>query len=539
MQQLNYIQDLLSRLKPAEYLSDEELARLKEENLKDRVELLDLCEKDPAFATKVKDKCAKDINFWMQYFCCTFDPRPECLERHIPFIPYDYQTIATNIIIEQIRTGQDMLSEKSRDMGITWTLVYVFQWFWQFHPGNNFLCGSKKQDNVDKLGDDATIFEKYRYNIKRQPAFLMPMGFNAQKHLTFLKCINPENGNAITGESMNPDFGRSGRYTAIFFDEMAFWDQGHLAWAACGESTRCRIAVSTPFGKGNKFATLRWHTKILVLTLYWIMHPRKTKNLKKNKDGKYISDWYDWQITRTTEDERARELDIDYTASRAGRVYKNWNSTRQTVKGLRDICLNDAALKHLPITRVWDFGLHPACVYYLSTPFGLRILKELIPDDSPTLGDFVVRAKFETNRIFSGRECRDICDVAGRSKNHHTGQTSIDILNEHDIYPIHEQVPIEDGIVQVERLIDKQDGLLVDTDCTITIDAFDGGYFRKPDPTGMGREMPPSEVHPYEEAMDCCRYVVWWDYKPRNEGKAKKEQEFERKARLFGEVFEI
>ena len=536
---MSYIQELLGKLKPADYLDDEELATLKEENLKDRIELLDLCEKDPTFVAQVKNKCANDIHFWMKYFCCTFDPRPECPERHIPFIPYAYQEVSTDILIEQIRSGQDILIEKSRDMGITWNMVYIFQWFWQFHSGNNFLCGSKKQDNVDKLGDDATIFEKIRYNIRRQPNFLMPSGFNAQKHLTFMKCINPESGNSITGESMNPDFGRSGRYTAIFFDEMAFWDQGHLAWASCGESTRCRIAVSTPFGKGNKFANLRWHTKILVLSLLWIFHPRKTKDLRKTDDGKYSSVWYEWQKTRTSDDERARELDIDYTASRAGRVYKKWNSTRQTVKGLREIILNDLALKNLPITRVWDFGLHPACTYNMSTPFGLRILAELIPDDQPTLSDFCIRAIFESNRLFQGRGFKDICDVAGRSTNHHTGQTSIDILNENGIYPVHEQVPIEDGIVQVERLIDKQDGLLVDTECPITIEAFEGGYFRKPDPSGMGKEMKPEEIHPYEEAMDCARYIVWWDFKPRDEFKAKKEVEFERKARLFGEVFEI
>jgi len=520
------------------YLDDSELQAIQEQNLKDRIELLELCSKNPEFQAQIVQKCKEDVLFWIKYFCCTFDPRPEAGKKHLPFIPYEFQDISILEVKDKILKGEDLLIEKSRDMGATWFILYIFQWLWQFHDGYSFHLGSKKEDNVDKIGDISTLFEKLRYNINRQPAWLLPKYFLPEKNTSFLKIINPSNSNAITGESSNANFARSGRYSAILFDEFAHWEQAYPAWAAASESTRCRIALSTPYGKGNKFASLRWNSIIKVLTLYWYYHPRKTKNLTQLEDGSYTSDWYEYEKTRNTKSEMAKEIDIDYQSSKEGAVYL-WNSKINVVKGLLQQILNNPNYKDIPITRVWDFGLHPAVIFIMSTPFGMRVLRELIPLDRTTLSRFIPSVLFTTNQYFSGRTIKDRCDVAGRQTSAQTGKTSIEILNAENIYPESEMVPIEDGILVVQSLIDKPDGMLVDSECKITIEAFEGGYYRPEDQTGQGKEMSPVQVHPYEEPMDCIRYEAYKNYKPQNPNYEKNKQKSIQQALNTYEEYEI
>jgi len=115
--------------------------------------------------------CKKDIHYWLDNFCWTYDPRKAKSE--IPFYAYDFQRPAIDWILEHIALGKDGLIEKSRTMGATWLFVYVFQWLWQFgEGGNDFLIGSQKQDDVDRIGDMRSIFQKLKYNINKQPMFL-------------------------------------------------------------------------------------------------------------------------------------------------------------------------------------------------------------------------------------------------------------------------------------------------------------------------------------------------------------------------------
>lgn len=501
----------------AQYIDNQTFKNSIDSNIQTRLQLVAEALKNDTFRHVVYEKCKNNFFFWLEFFCWTYDPRPDVPMPVMPFIPFEYQVLDSKKIINSIKTGEDLLAEKARDMGFTWLVSYIFQWFWQFHAGSNFLIGSKKLENVDKLGDPSCIFEKLRLNIRKQPAFLLPKGFSKSEHLPFCKIANPENGNAITGESANADFGRSGRYKAILFDEFAFWDLAHLAWGASSESTKCRLAVSTSFGKGNKFAELRHSGKIEVLTRHWTAHPRKTKNLIKLPDGSYTSDWYEKQKQRMTATERARELDIDYLTSREGAVYK-FNRRLHVIDGLKEEICKD---KDTVIYRVWDFGLFPAVLFFANTPYGTRLLRELTPDDNPTLSKFVTSVNFYSLQEFSGFSFVDRCDIAGNQRNHHTNQTSIDILNEAGIYPDSDKVPIEDGIDAVQSLLDRQDGFLIDSKCTVTTEAFEGGYFRKEDKTGMNRVLPPVEVHPYEDVMDCVRYHIWAFYRPTRFTKSK------------------
>lgn len=325
----------------------------------------------------------------------------------------------------------------------------------------------------------------------------MPDGFIISKHTPSLKLINPANANTITGESSNPEFSRSGRYSAVFFDEFAFWNFDHEAWSAAGDSTPCRIVVSTPFGKFNKFAELRFEKKIKTLTLHWKKHPLKTDS------------WYQKEKKRRTTDEIARELDISYLLSVEGRVYQDFDYAKHVRKNL-------LPQPTLPIIRAWDFGLNPAVVFSQITKDGQwLIVDELVPglDLKPTIAEFIPQVLGYCKKHYQGVEFKDVCDIAGKQRSSHTGKTDIDWLISFGLNPLYNYVKVEEGINLVAgRLInedfDPESAVLVSSKCIHTIEAFSGSYRRKK-PAVKGMETPPMQEHPYEDVMDCVRYTAW------------------------------
>ncbi|MBN2287342.1 MAG: hypothetical protein JXI43_12900, partial [Tissierellales bacterium] len=238
----------------------------------------------------------------------------------LPFILYDYQKDLVKEVCESIETGQDVLIEKSRDMGITWVVLTVFFWYWlQPVGGNDFLVGSYKFDEVDKKGNIKTLFEKIRYQRDfLRPCFL-PAGFNPNEHDKVGNIINNQTGSVIEGEHCTAEFSRSGRYKGIFMDEFAFWEENdEEAWTATTDSSPCRIVVSTPHGLGRKFADLRFNSGIKVITLHWSLHPMKAIGLYTDDTDKKRSIWYDRECERRRDDPQAnigQELDIDYLSS--------------------------------------------------------------------------------------------------------------------------------------------------------------------------------------------------------------------------------
>lgn len=251
-----------------------------------------------------------------------------------------------------IESQEDLLIEKTRDMGVSWMALYGFQHAWLFRDGADFRCGSRKEEYVDRPGDIDTLFEKLRFNLRHQPAFLYPSGFSWNIHSTYMKLINPENKNAIVGESANADFGSGGRRRAVLMDEYSKWEPkiAEAAWTSTADVTKCRIAVSTPKGAGNKFASLAKGTKekIKKLTLHWTLHPEKNKGayiIRKDgtqdpidlsdprmafkvwqenrgqkapaplRGGIVRSNYYDAECERRNDADIAQELDIDYLSS--------------------------------------------------------------------------------------------------------------------------------------------------------------------------------------------------------------------------------
>lgn len=170
---------------------------------------------------------------------------------------FDYQAWAIRDLWEHIARGKgDVLIEKARDLGITWIVLYLFLHFWLFYANSNFLISSYREQEVDFQGNMSTLFPKLRFVLDRLPAWMLPKAWDPKKHATYMRIANPDNGSAIIGSAPVPNFGRSGRYKALFFDEFAQWEHSVAAYNASSRTSDIRIFLSTPFGRDNMFATL-------------------------------------------------------------------------------------------------------------------------------------------------------------------------------------------------------------------------------------------------------------------------------------------
>lgn len=241
---------------------------------------------------------------------------------HYPFDPFPFQHQLIDDLISAIENGHDIFVDKTREMGATYTVLGVLLWYWKYKDAANFLIGSRKEDIVDNVGKVAageasnkeeSLFGKLDYMLNRIPLIAQPTGYDPQKHRKYMSLLNPELGNVIGGESANPNFSRGGRQKAILLDEFAFWDNDDAAWGSTGDTTNCRIVVTTPGIRPNtKAKRLRFGKdgeEIKVINLPYTLDPRKTP------------EWLERERKRRSREDFAREIMIDWEGSVAGVVY--------------------------------------------------------------------------------------------------------------------------------------------------------------------------------------------------------------------------
>jgi phage terminase large subunit len=228
---------------------------------------------------------------------------------HLDFTLYPFQEEEVIELVKAIREGYDYFIEKSRDMGASWIVAAVIFWMWLDDDGFQALMGSRKEDYVDN-GTLDSLFGKLDYFIQTiKDKSLLPKGFNNKKHRTYMKLVNPENGNVMKGESANKNFSRAGRYKVVFFDEFGFWPDARNSWTAAGDATKCRLAVTTPPDEPSFAKVVRFGNKIKVRSLHWRLHPKKD------------DDWYLSEKSRRTEEEVLHEIDISWEYSSVGKPY--------------------------------------------------------------------------------------------------------------------------------------------------------------------------------------------------------------------------
>jgi len=301
-----------------------------------------------------------DIFFFFNCCLWTYDPRPEHAPADKPFCTFPRQDDYLRWLERMYEEPGNVagFADKARDVGCSYMTIGWDVHHWLFHDSFNAHLGSRKEELVEKRGNPDTLFFKADYMIRNLPPWMLPPGFDINENHRHMIIDRPDNGNTITGESANPDFGRGGRYSTILMDEFGFWQHARAAWESCGESAHFRLAVTTPprTGKSSHAHKLRSGNagKVNVFTFDYDSVPWKDAQwLQAAREGKSMEEFN-------------REVLRSYDSSIEGKVYaKEW---QLLVKEDNFLEYNP----HLPLYLSWDFGLDGVGMIWWQKDFRLN-----------------------------------------------------------------------------------------------------------------------------------------------------------------------
>lgn len=256
----------------------------------------------PALRAFYRENPAQFIIDWGM----TADPRnvERGLPASIPFLLFPKQEEWIEWFMDRWRNQEPGITEKTRDMGMSWLTVGLANTVCLFNPGFVVGFGSRKEEYVDKIGSPKSLFDKARTFMR-----LLPKEFRGswddRKHAPHMRIMFPDTGSIITGES-GDGIGRGDRTSFYIVDESAFLERPQLIDASLSATTNCRQDVSTPNGMGNSFAQRRHSGKVKVFTFHWRDDPRKDDA------------WYAKMQAELDPVTIAQEIDINYSASVEG-----------------------------------------------------------------------------------------------------------------------------------------------------------------------------------------------------------------------------
>jgi len=255
-----------------------------------------------------KEHPADFINDWGT----TFDPRnvERGLPAVIPFVLFPKQREWIDWVLCRWRASGPGLSDKSRDLGVSWLAVSLGSTLCLFHDDMAVGYGSRKEEYVDKLGSMKALFPKARMFLKHLPVDFLG-GWDERKHAPHMRIMFPGTNSAMTGEA-GDGIGRGDRQAIYFVDESAHLERPMLVEASLSATTNCRIDISSANGMANPFAIKRhsWPPE-RILTLHWRDDPRKD------------DEWYAKQQAELDPVTLAQEVDINYSASITGVLIPN------------------------------------------------------------------------------------------------------------------------------------------------------------------------------------------------------------------------
>lgn len=220
--------------------------------------------------------CEQDPLFFVNTFVWQFNPT--MLDREVgPFIAWDFQSSALQQILTAVETPEDLLIEKSREMGASWLCLIAFLWRWRFRPMQKFLVISRSEDAVDKPDDPDSLFWKLDFMIQKLPNWMMDK-FDPDKHRKKMILIHP-NGSVLSGQASTGKAGVGGRATAMFIDEFSQIREDYQVLQRTSDTTKCRIFNGTHLGLDTAFYGLSQRPDMHKLVMHWTQHPEKRKGL--------------------------------------------------------------------------------------------------------------------------------------------------------------------------------------------------------------------------------------------------------------------
>jgi hypothetical protein len=237
----------------------------------------------------------------------TFDPRivDRKLPARVPFILFPKQREWVDWVVERWKAGEPGVTDKSRDLGMSWLSVSLACTLAIFYEGFTAGFGSRKEEYVDKIGSPKSLFWKAREFMRCLPTEFRA-GHNPAFHAPHLRLSFPHTGSGIYGEA-GDNIGRGDRASIFFVDEAAHLERPMLVEASLSATTNCRIDISSANGTTNPFYDKRTkYPTEQIFTLHWRDDPRKDDA------------WYAKQCENLDPVTVAQEIDINYSASVTG-----------------------------------------------------------------------------------------------------------------------------------------------------------------------------------------------------------------------------
>lgn len=223
----------------------------------------------------------------------------------IPFLLFPKQEEWIHWIMNRREHMENGITEKSREMGLSWTAIGMACSLCLFNKEMVIGFGSRKEEYVDSTGDPKALFWKARKFVETLPVEFRG-SWSDKKHAPYMRVEFPDTGAVIKGEA-GDNIGRGDRTTLYLVDEAAFLQRPLLIDAALSQTTRCRIDLSSVNGMANPFAQKRHSGKIPVFTFHWRSDPRKDEA------------WYAKECAKIDNPVVvAQELDLNYSASAEG-----------------------------------------------------------------------------------------------------------------------------------------------------------------------------------------------------------------------------
>ncbi len=455
------------------------------------------------------DLCRSDCKFFINNCVWIQNSRADSSgsdDKDVMFLLYPYQEYAVDELVKAITEGYDLPIEKSRDMGLSWLVIAVFVWGWLFHNWD-VLVGSQKFENVDMMGNIKALLPKARYIIEKLPSFIRPeLKFRVHDKSGLI--IHPKSGATIAGESNNTNFGRSDRRRAILFDEFSSWTlTDKAAWQSCGSTTKCRIPLSTPNTRGTNchFYTILDVAKKRespYLRLHWSLNPVFSRGLYVGEDGRLRSPWYDAEEARATDIQEVRqELDIDYEASMAGKVYPGFSVSTQ---------VSDKAEYNpeLSVYVSWDFGLDSTAILwsqYDRKEEKLYIIDEYQNDGTTKEGsdinhyvDIVQSKPYKKGVHFGDPFSGENRSLAAR------GSSNARILRQNGIIFKSKRTKIRSRIAAARNIIPK---IIVNPNCSLFIECLTSWQMVQPRAGQKTGEVPKHDE--YSHLGEAFSYLAW------------------------------
>lgn len=274
--------------------------------------------------------CSQSKILWINAFVWTYhqwdvDPltgqRSQAKVQHVPFITWDVQDEALNTLDWCLYNGEDVLINKSRDMGASWLCLNYIHWHWLFTPEAQILEMSRTKDYVDKTGNMKALFQKHDYINQWLPWWMVPEGCHiGGKYRQNMHMYNELNGACIDGESTTKHAASGDRRLIALLDEFAKVEHGAEMRSATRDAALLRIVNSTVAGPGTEYSKWKNSGQIKVYPLMWWDHPEKGTGRYVEKDEKtdkwkIRSPWYNHEETVRSPIEMAREVDADDVGS--------------------------------------------------------------------------------------------------------------------------------------------------------------------------------------------------------------------------------